>query len=91
MKHFFAKQRAALAKKRGRNVTQRELADQLGYTDKAVGMWETEASAPDIARSGDLARVYEVPLAVIHSEIAELAARVQARKSRERAKETAGK
>lgn len=85
MKHFFAKRRAALAQRRGQKVTQRDIANLLGYTDKAVGMWETEVSAPDIARAADLSRVYEVEPAVIYSEIAELAARVASRRERESA------
>jgi transcriptional regulator with XRE-family HTH domain len=89
MKHFFAKARSALSKKRGRKVTQREIANVLGYTDKLVGMWETETSAPPIARADDLARVYEVERSIILSETAELAARVATKRERETA--SAGK
>lgn len=84
MKNFFAKQRRVLEKKHNRRITQREIADKLGYRDSLVGFWETEVSAPDIARSADLARIYEVEESVIHSEIAELAARVA--KARQQAK-----
>lgn len=85
MRNFFSKQRHALIKKYGRHITQRELADKLEYNDALIGLWETEKSAPDIARAADLARVYEVPESVIHGEIAELAARVAKRRQAKQA------
>ena len=83
MRNYFAKARASLAKKRGRKVTQREIANLLGYTDKLVGMWETEVSAPPIARADDIAKAYEVARSIILSETAELAARIAAKRDRE--------
>ena len=48
---------AALRKKK--NMTQAELADRLGITDKAVSKWERDLSCPDIALLPRLAEVFE--------------------------------
>lgn len=44
-------------------LTQKELADKLGVTDKAVSRWENGMNFPDIALMDSLAqisRIYEV-------------------------------
>lgn len=49
---------AALRKQRG--MTQLELAQQLGVTDKAVSKWERDLACPDIHSLPRLAQVLEV-------------------------------
>ena len=43
-------------------MTQKELADRLGVTNKAVSKWETGQGMPDISVLLELARVLEVPV-----------------------------
>jgi len=45
-----------------RNMTQKELADQLHVTDKAVSKWETGKGFPDIKLMDDLAKALDVSL-----------------------------
>ena len=49
---------AALRKQRG--VTQLELAQRLGVTDKAVSKWERDLACPDIHSLPRLAQVLEI-------------------------------
>ena len=49
---------ATLRKEKG--MTQKELADQLGITDKAVSKWERDASFPDTATIPKLAEILGV-------------------------------
>ena len=49
---------AALRKEKG--LTQKELADQLGVTDKAVSKWERGLNCPDIALLTDLSGILGV-------------------------------
>ena len=51
---------ASLRKERG--MTQLELAERMGVTDKAVSKWERDVSEPDISQLGDLAAALGVPL-----------------------------
>ncbi len=44
------------------NITQAELADQLGYTDKAVSKWERAESIPDVITLKQLADLFGVTL-----------------------------
>lgn len=46
---------ARLRKEKG--MTQLELADRMGVTDKAVSKWERDVSCPDIASMPRLAEV----------------------------------
>lgn len=45
------------------NLTQKQLADKLGVTDKAVSKWERDVSYPDIALLRPLAEALEVTAA----------------------------
>ena len=49
---------ATLRKEKG--LTQKELAEQLGVTDKAVSKWERGLNCPDIALLTDLASILDV-------------------------------
>ena len=49
---------ATLRKEKG--ITQKELAEQLGVTDKAVSKWERAVSSPDISLLIPLAEVLGV-------------------------------
>ena len=49
---------ARLRKERG--MTQLELAQQMGVTDKAVSKWERDLSCPDIASIPRLAEIFQV-------------------------------
>ena len=44
------------------HLTQAELADQLGYTDKAISKWERAESIPDVIILKQLADLFEVTL-----------------------------
>lgn len=56
----FGKVVATLRKKNG--MTQLELADKLGVTDKAVSKWERNLSFPDVAILPELAEILNVSL-----------------------------
>lgn len=51
---FIAKRRKAVG------LTQKELADRLGVTNKAVSKWETGGGMPDVSVLQELARILEV-------------------------------
>ncbi len=46
-----------------KNMTQKELAERLHITDRAVSKWERGLSAPDISLLEPLAEILEVPVA----------------------------
>lgn len=46
----------------GRKLTQRELAEKLGVSDKAVSKWETDRGLPDISILPELAQALNVSL-----------------------------
>ena len=55
-----------------KKLTQKELAEQLGVTDKAVSKWERGLSCPDIALLSELSRVLGVtPGELLNGEKAE--------------------
>lgn len=76
MANFFIKRRNAL------ELTQEEIAEQVGCTFQAVGAWEREVSSPDIAIAEKLAAVYRVSMPKICAVIAGQAASVKERKLR---------
>lgn len=49
---------AALRKERG--MTQAELAEKMGVTDKAVSKWERDLSCPDVATLPRLAELFGI-------------------------------
>lgn len=49
---------SALRKERG--MTQRDLAEKLGITDKAVSKWERDLACPDISLLPKLAQILEI-------------------------------
>ena len=48
--------------RRERGMTQAELADKMGVTDKAVSKWERDLSLPDTASLPRLAEIFDVSL-----------------------------
>lgn len=56
----FGKTIAAL--RREKNMTQAELAERMGVTDKAVSKWERDLSYPDVASLPRLAEILGVTL-----------------------------
>ncbi len=46
--------------RRKKNMTQEELAAELGVTPQAVSKWENDLSCPDIALLPQLARLFDV-------------------------------
>lgn len=49
---------AALRKEKG--MTQKQLAEQLGVSDKAVSRWEREESAPDLSLIPQICDIFEI-------------------------------
>ncbi|MBR3894856.1 MAG: helix-turn-helix transcriptional regulator [Clostridia bacterium] len=60
MEESFGKTIAAL--RREKNMTQAELAERMGVTDKAVSKWERDLSYPDTASLPRLAEVLGVTI-----------------------------
>lgn len=44
-------------------VTQQDIADAFGISDKAVSAWERDENAPELERLPELARLLQVPVA----------------------------
>ena len=57
-KQTFGKMVSTLRKEKG--MTQLELAEKMGVTDKAVSKWERDLSYPDISSIPQLAEIFEV-------------------------------
>lgn len=49
--------------RKGKNMTQKELAEQLHVTDKAVSKWERGLNYPDLSLFPELARVLDTTIA----------------------------
>lgn len=45
-------------------LTQLELSERIGYSDKAISRWETGEVCPDVETLNSLAELYEVPISV---------------------------
>ena len=55
--------------RRKKNLTQKELATQLGVTDKAISRWETGKGFPDVSILDHLANALDVPITeIVNSE-----------------------
>lgn len=59
-KQTFGNVIAALRKEKG--MTQLELAEKMGVTDKAVSKWERDLSFPDVNSIPKLAEIFEVTI-----------------------------
>ena len=57
-KQTFGAMLASLRKERG--MTQLELAEQMGVTDKAVSKWERDLSFPDVSSLPRLAEIFGI-------------------------------
>ena len=51
---------ATLRKEKG--LTQKELSDKLGITDRAVSKWERGLGCPDVSLLDDLSRILDVSI-----------------------------
>ena len=60
MQNTFGKAIVQLRKEKG--LTQKELADTLGVTDKAVSRWETDKNYPDIETLRRLSKMFDVSI-----------------------------
>ncbi len=60
LKQVIANNMIALRKET--NLTQAELADKLGYTDKAISKWERAESIPDVITLKQVADIFGVTL-----------------------------
>ena len=49
-----------LSLRKGKRMTQLELAEKMGVTDKAVSKWERDLSFPDINSIPKLAEIFEI-------------------------------
>ena len=70
------------AKRKELGMTQLELAEQMGVTDKAVSKWERELSCPDLASLPKLAEIFGMSvdeLLQIKTEAAQAGAKKTAR------------
>lgn len=66
IKQIIAKNLANLRK--NKKITQTELADQFGYSDKAISKWENGDTLPDIQTLYQLCEFYNVSLDFLVSE-----------------------
>ena len=48
------------SKRNEKNLTQQELADKIGVTEKAISRWETKRGTPDISLLIPLARELDI-------------------------------
>ena len=66
IKQIIAKNLANLRK--NKKITQTELAEQFGYSDKAISKWENGDTLPDIQTLYQLCEFYNVTLDFLVSE-----------------------
>ena len=48
--------------RKGKNMTQKELADKIGVTDKAISKWENGRGMPDLSLMKPLCTVLEITI-----------------------------
>lgn len=58
MKKTFGNQIASMRREKG--MTQSELAEKMGVTDKAVSKWERDLSCPDVSSIPRLAEIFGI-------------------------------
>ena len=76
--NFFERRRIELQLKLGRHFTRRHIAEQLGVTRQAVGVWESGKSAPRLHMVAKLAKVYRVSESKMKDVIFELSSETTA-------------
>lgn len=78
--------RENLVKFRKKNkLTQIELAEKIGYSDKAVSRWETGEVTPDVETLGRIAQIYGVsPSALLEIQGDDIPSRVSKQKNKVR-------
>ena len=54
--------RLIATRRKQKNLTQQELADAIGVSNRAVSKWETGQGMPDISLLEDLSRVLEISI-----------------------------
>lgn len=60
--------------------TQLELAQKVGYSDKAISRWETGETTPDVETLNTLAELYNVPMSYFFEENHEEAKQITQKK-----------
>lgn len=75
--------------RKSKGLTQKQLAQKLGVTDKAVSKWERGINYPDIELLKPLAEILEIPVAVLlcgpdgeAGSVADIAADISAQEQR---------
>ena len=61
---------AQLRKEKG--LTQKELADSLGISDKAVSKWETENGMPDVSLMQSICEIFDININELLSIVVQL-------------------
>ncbi len=59
--------------RKSKKLTQMELSERVGYSDKAISRWETGEVTPDIETLNALSELYEVPIATFFEKYDEKA------------------
>ena len=81
MQQTLGKRICACRKEKG--MTQLELAEKMGVTDKAVSKWERDLSAPDINSIPKLAEVLDISVEALMQGTTDPGEPVQTNKARE--------
>ena len=61
-------------------LTQLELAQKIGYSDKAISRWETGETTPDVETLNSLASLYNVPISFFFEKYSEEKQNLQKKK-----------
>lgn len=57
-----------VALRKSNKLTQLELSQKIGYSDKAISRWETGETTPDVETLNVLAQLYNVPISYFFEE-----------------------